>query len=127
MQDYFAATGGLEYTIFAIGNSMMDLGLIAEYAYDDRGDEATTPFENDLIGGLRLAANDAAGTEILLGWSYDLNDGSNALRLEASRRLRNNMKIFLEGWGFFDIQPGDYYLYSIRDDAFIRVQIFYYF
>ena len=124
---YFAATGGLEYTFFGIGGSLLDLGLIAEYAYDDRGDYATTPFENDLFGGLRLAVNDAAGTELLFGLSYDLDDKSNVLQLEASRRLGDSFKIFLEGWAFFNTEPGDYYIYSIRDDDFLRLQIFYYF
>lgn len=36
----------------------MDLGLVSELAYDDRGDSAATPFENDIMFGLRLAVND---------------------------------------------------------------------
>jgi hypothetical protein len=126
-KSYSAATGGFEYTFFGLGDSLMDLGLIAEFAYDDRGDEATTPFENDLFLGLRLEVNDAAGSELLVGLSYDLDDSSNVLQLEASRRLGNNMKISLEGWGFFNTEPDDYYLYYIRDDDFVRLQIFYYF
>jgi hypothetical protein len=124
---YFAATGGFEYTFVGLGNSKTDLGIIMEYAYDDRDKEASTPFENDLFGGLRLAVNDAAGTELLFGLSYDLDDKSNVLQLEASRRLGDSFKIFLEGWAFFNTEPGDYYIYSIRDDDFLRLQIFYYF
>ena len=48
-------------------------------------------------------------------------------QIEAGRRLTENIKIFVDGWTFFDIEPGDYYLYSIRDDDFIRLQLFYYF
>jgi hypothetical protein len=88
---------------------------------------ATTPFENDLFAGLRLGVNDSAGTELLLGLSYDLDNKGNVLQIEASRRLTENIKIFVEGWTFFDIEPGDYYLHSIRDDDFIRLQLFYYF
>jgi hypothetical protein len=124
---YFAATGGFEYTFVGLGSSKTDLGIIMEYAYDDRDKEASTPFENDLFGGLRLAVNDAAGTELLFGLSYDLDDKSNVLQLEASRRLGDSFKIFLEGWAFFNTEPGDYYIYSIRDDDFLRLQIFYYF
>jgi hypothetical protein len=124
---YFSATGGFEYTLVGVGSTMMDLGLIAEFAYDDRDEEAVTSFENDLLGGLRLGVNDAAGTEILAGLSYDLDSRGNVLRVEASRRITDTLKIFLEGWAFFDIGPGDPSLYSIRDDDFIRLQLFYYF
>ena len=84
-------------------------------------------FENDLFAGLRLGVNDSAGTEFLAGLSYDLDNKGNVFRIEASRRLTENIKIFVDGWAFFDIEPGDYYLYSIRDDDFIRLQLFYYF
>ena len=126
-KSFFAATGGFEYSFVRIGDSMMDLGIIAELSYDDRGAEATTPFENDLFAGLRLGVNDSAGTELLAGLSYDLDNKGNVLQIEASRRLTENIKVFVEGWAFFDIEPGDYYLYSIRDDDFIRLQLFYYF
>lgn len=124
---FFAATGGFEYTFFGLGDSMMDLGLIAEFSYDDRGEKATTSFDNDLVGGIRLGVNDAAGTELLMGLTYDLDDKGNLFLLEASRRLTDNIRVFLDAWLFFNTEPDDYYLYSIRDDDFIRLQIFYYF
>jgi hypothetical protein len=126
-KNFFSTTGGFEYTFFGVGNTMMDLGIIVEFAYDNRDEEASTSFENDLLGGLRLGVNDAAGTEILAGLGYDLDSRGNVFRLEASRRLSDRLKIFLEGWAFFDIEPDDIYLYSIRDDDFVRVQLFYYF
>ena len=124
---YFSTTGGFEYTFLGLGSSMADLGIIVEYAYDDRAEEATTSFENDLLFGLRLGANDPAGTELLLGLSYDLDGKGNVVQAEGSRRLSDNIKIFLEGWAFFNTEPGDYYLYSIRDDDFVRLRFFYYF
>jgi len=66
-KSYFASAAGFEYTLFGIAGSMMDLGFIAEYNYDDRNDDASTPFENDLFGGFRLGVNDAAGSELLAG------------------------------------------------------------
>jgi hypothetical protein len=126
-KSFFSATGGFEYTFFGLGISMIDLGFITEFAYDNRDDEATTSFENDILLGLRLAINDAAGTELLAGFSHDLDNKGNVLRIEASRRLTDNIKLFVEGWAFFDTEPDDYYLYSIRDDDFIRLQLFYYF
>ena len=126
-KNFFATTGGFEYTLVSVGSTMMDLGLIAEFAYDDRGEEASTSFENDLLGGLRLGVNDAAGTEFLAGVGYDRDSRGNVLLFEASRRITDTLKIFLEGWAFFDIEPDDTSLYSIQDDDFIRLQLFYYF
>jgi hypothetical protein len=126
-ESFYAATGGFEYSFFGVGDSLMDLGLIFEFAYDDRGDAATTSFENDLLWGLRLGVNDPAGTELLAGFSYDLDSRGNVLWLEASRRITDTLKIFLDGWVFIAIEPEDTYLYSIRDDDFIRLQVFYYF
>jgi hypothetical protein len=124
---FFAATGGLEYTFTGMGGSMADLGIIVEYAYDDRDDETVVSFENDLLFGLRLGLNDSAGTELLLGLCHDLNDSGNVLQLEASRRLNDHLKIFLEGWSFFNTDPDDYTLYSIRKDDFFRILLVYYF
>jgi len=126
-ESFYAATGGFEFTFIGIGGAGMDLGLIAEFAYDDRNDGTVTSFENDLLLGFRLAVNDAASTELLLGVSHDLDEKGNVLQLEASRRLRNNVKLFIECWTFFNTGPDDFYLDSIRDDDFIRLRIFYYF
>ena len=51
---FWALTAGFEYTLYQVlGNA--DLGLIAEYLYDERGDQATTAFEDDVFVGGRLA------------------------------------------------------------------------
>jgi hypothetical protein len=124
---FFAATGGLEYTFTGLGGSMADLGVIVEYAYDDREDETASSFQNDLLLGMRLGLNDPAGTELLLGLGHDLDDRGNLLQLEASRRFNDRLKIFLEGWIFFNTDPDDYTLYAIRRDDFFRLLLVYYF
>jgi hypothetical protein len=90
--DYNAVTGGFEYTFIGIGESVMDLGLLAEYLYDDRSDEATTPFENDLFIGLRLCANDVNDSQLLTGVIQDLSSPAIMFNLEASRRIGNAWK-----------------------------------
>ena len=124
---FYSAVGGFEYTFVSVADTMADLGIIVEYAYDERRELATTPFENDLFFGLRLAANDAAGSELLVGISQDLDNAGSIFSLEASRRLTDRLKVYLEAWAFIDSQPGDFYLYSIRDDDFVSLQLFYYF
>ncbi len=125
-EDFFASVGGFEYTFVNIAATGIDLGVLAEGAYDDRGGRATTFFENDAMVGLRLAVNDAAGTELLAGFSQDLDSSSCSLSLEASRRFGDNWLLSIEARSFFDL-PEDDLFYSLRDDSFIQLEIAYYF
>ena len=124
--DFYAATGGFEYTFTSLGSSGMDLGVILEYAYDDRGEEATTSFNNDLMAGLRLAFNDAAGTELLAGYVEDMDNASSIVSLEASRRIGNNMKATFEARTFLNENEEDI-LYEVRDDGYVLLELTYYF
>jgi hypothetical protein len=126
VEDFFASVGGFEYTFVNITATGMDLGVLVEGAYDDRGSRATTYFENDAMFGLRLAVNDAAGTELLAGFSQDLDSSSRSLSLEASRRFGDNWLLSIEARSFFDL-PEDDLFYSLRDDSFIQLEIAYYF
>lgn len=125
-EDFFAVTGGFEYTFTGIFNSRMDLGVIGEWMYDDRGDDATTAFENDVAFGLRLAVNDPASTEVLFGWVQDVESDTRFLFLEASRRFGDHWKLEMEIRTFLD-QPSDDLLFALRDDDLIQVELFYYF
>jgi hypothetical protein len=111
---YWAHTAGFEYTLYQIlGNA--DLGLIAEYLYDDRGDLAPTAFQDDVFVGGRLAMNDVAGSELLFGGIVDRGNGSAFLNLEGSRRLTNNWAVDLQMRAFVGQEPGDL-LYDLRRD-----------
>ena len=125
-EDFFASAAGFEYTLVNIIGSSMDLGSILEYAYDDRGDTATTGFDNDLMAGLRLAVNDVSSTEVLIGYIHDLDNSSKRLGIEASYRFTDNIKATVEARFFFDI-PEDDLLASVLNDDFIEVTLSYYF
>ncbi|MGB0506127.1 MAG: hypothetical protein ACPGGK_08005, partial [Pikeienuella sp.] len=58
-EEFIAATGGVEYTLYGLLDNA-DLGLIGEYAWDSRGNDAASVFQNDVIIGARLALNDRA-------------------------------------------------------------------
>jgi hypothetical protein len=124
-RDFFSATGGFEYTLVGVAGTTADVGILGEFAYDERGARATTPFDNDVMAGLRLAWNDAAGTELLAGLSYDLDNSSRIFTLEASRRFGDRWKIFLESY-LFAVHPEDI-VYSLRDDDYISLEVAYYF
>jgi hypothetical protein len=124
--DYVAATGGLEYTFTGIFGSQMDLGIVAEYLFDDRKDFALTPFENDVAGALRLAVNDAASSELLFGWVQDIDTDARFLFLEASRRLGDDWTLGLELRTFLD-QPSSDFLFALRDDDLLQLVLQYHF
>jgi len=124
-KDFFSTTGGFEYTFVGAAGSAMDVGIIAEFAYDERGSLATTPFDNDVMAGLRLALNDAAGTEMLAGLIHDLDNSCRIFTLEASRRFGDRWKAIIETY-LFSLDPEDI-VYSLRDDGYISLVLAYYF
>ncbi len=47
--DFIAGVGGFEYTFVNIALSGIDLGLIGEWAYDERGKESTVVIKKDVL------------------------------------------------------------------------------
>jgi len=123
---YHAATAGFEYSFYGIFDSNTDLGVVVEYLYDNRDKYATTPFEDDLMLGLRLALNDEQSSEALIGAVIDIDGDANVYSIEASRRLGDSWKATLEGRLFQNIESNDA-LYSYRQDDYLQLQLGYYF
>ncbi|MEN8721103.1 MAG: hypothetical protein ABF296_12665, partial [Oceanococcaceae bacterium] len=120
---YAAATGGVEYTLYGVANSAADLGLLAEYLWDERGDRADTLFQNDLFIGGRLALNDVQGTALLAGGVIDLDRGSLFLNLEASRRLDGNTALAVQFRGFSRVDARDTMLFPVRNDDYLEIEL----
>jgi len=125
-QTFWAWTGGFEYTFVGFMGSRMDLGVIGEWLRDTRGKLATTPFDNDLMAGLRLAVNDMQSTEILIGGIFDPNTGARVASIEASRRIGDNFRLEIEGYLYSNVPPQDV-LFSFNTEDFIRLSLAYYF
>ena len=125
-ENFFAATGGFEYTMTGVAGSGIDLGLIGECVYGGRDDTGTTVFGNDVMLGLRLALNDSAGSMMLLGLIEDIEHQSRVLTIEASRRIGSNWKAMVEGYLFTDIAGVDP-LYGLRSDDHITLSLAWYF
>ena len=125
-QKFIALTGGFEYSFVGITESGADLGLVAEYSYDDRNEYASSFFQNDFLVALRLAMNDAQSSEALLGVIYDLDYQEYLISLEASRRFFDSWTVNLEIRSFNKIDSNSL-LNSIAKDDFIQLDIAYYF
>lgn len=124
---FTALTGGFERTLYGLFGSAADLGLIAEYLYDDRPPAVrTTPFQNDLFLGARLALNDVPSTELLAGVITDLAGGGRFASVEASRRVGEHFKLSLEARVVVATRP-DELLYFFREDDYLRLELGWYF
>lgn len=125
-ESYRAATAGFEYSLYDLMESGHDLGLVVEYLYDERGEEADTPYEDDLMLGLRWVMNDEQSSEALLGMIRDRKTHSTIYTLEASRRLGERWKATVESFVFNQSKRDDP-MYIYRQDDFLRLELSYYF
>lgn len=119
---YSAAVGGFEYTLPTITESGAELGLLAEYHRDSRGEATGVAFQKDVFVGARLALNDEDSSELLAGAFVDLDNSSKSLRVEGSRRLGNGFKLNIEAQVFTDVDKNDP-LQSFAQDDFIQVEL----
>lgn len=121
-ETFNALTGGFEYTLVGIHDSNTDLGLIAEYLYDSRRDNAPVPFQNDLMFGARFGFNDAASSELLFGVIADLDSRALFYNLEASRRFWGSWVVSVEARVFSGLESSDP-LWSMRQDDLIQIEL----
>ena len=126
-ENYIAATAGFEYTFNGVFESSSDLGVVMEYLYDDRDTKVTTPFEDDVMVGLRWTKNDENDTSLLLGVVADRDDSSRLYSIEASRRIAESLKLNIEARFFEGLTDSSNPLYSFRQDDFVQVELGYYF
>ena len=124
--NYWAAQGGFEYTLYGIQESAADLGVLIEYGWDERGTDADAAIQNDLFLGARLALNDAESTELLAGISHDIDYDSQSLIFEASRRVGDDWKLNLDGRFFSSDDPLDL-SYNIKQDDHLQFTVERYF
>ena len=127
-REFFAFTGGFEYTFSNIDDSGLDIGLIGEYLYDDRDQTyfAPNPFNKHIFGGTRLAFNDVQSTDLLVGAIINQKTGSTFITVEGSRRLRDSMKLIMEVRAFTNI-PNDDFFYGFRKDGHAKLELEWYF
>ncbi len=122
VERFFSTAAGFEYTFYGLSGGAMDLGVVAEYVYDERGDNAITGFENDVALGARLAFNDTQSSDLLLLLGHDLDDRSRFISLEASRRLKQAWRVRLEARWFTRIAPGNA-LFFVREDDYVELAL----
>ncbi len=120
---FTALAAGFEYTLFNLAGRGFDLGLLAEYLYDDR--DATAPstrFDDDIFLGFRLALNDTAGTAVKGGAIVDRHSQATSFSIEAGWRITERWRLNIEGLAFHRIPARDP-LYGVRRDDYLQLQL----
>ena len=121
LKRFEAMVAGLEHTIYQVASTDGDLGLIAEYNYDNRGADAPlTIFQRDLFFGARWAANDSQDTSALMGAVVDLDDGTRAFQGEIQRRLENGLSFKIQFRALGSSDPANPQ-HGFRQDDFIAL------
>lgn len=125
-EDFYAFTGGLEYTRVGVFETSGDLGMLAEVMFDQRREQASTPFNNDIFLALRWALNDEQSSELLFGVIYDWETEAKLLNLEASRRLGQDYKLTVQARAWLDVPPHDLLL-PLNHDDYLEISLARYF
>lgn len=121
------ATGGIEYSFYNVFNSGTDIGLVAEYMWDERELDAPHPFGNDFGIGLRWTANDVQSTAVLIGTIIDLDSDSSVISLEAERRIGSNFKAIVEARFSGEVGDNDSFAAANETEGHWRFRFSYYF
>lgn len=126
-ETFAAAVGGFEYTIYQVGDSAADVGLLLEYQYDGRNAlEPATNADNDVFIGTRLALNDTQDTALLAGVGYDVDTSETFFNIEAARRIGENYVLEFRARVFSGADPATL-TYVLAKDDYLQLQLSRYF
>ena len=124
---FTAVSAGFEYTFFGSIGDAGDLGVLAEYHFDDRNDQApATLYNNDLFFGGRITLNDEDDTDFLAGILFDPDSKAKIITMEADTRLSDLWSFEVEMRIYADLTP-DELLYGVRQDDHIQMRFSRYF
>jgi hypothetical protein len=133
---FYAYNAGFERTAVGVFGTQSDLGLVADYMYDERGEAADSLFEHDAGFGVRWRANDIADTTALVAVILDVESDEYVVSLEASRRLGASWLGTLEARVFGGVEPpvpgagfsdADLKSRALQSDDYVQLELTRYF
>jgi hypothetical protein len=127
VEDYNAATGGVEYTFYGPLDTVWDWGVLAEYQYDSREDGSKAVSQNDVFLGSRIAFNDAESSEVLFGVVQDLDsNGTQSVLVELATRVSDNIKFNIDAFILMS-DDSDNLSYQFKRDDYVQISLNYYY
>ncbi len=126
-ESIFSTVAGFEYTFFDLGETGIDVGLLAEGLYDTRDDSEVplTLFDNDVFAGTRVTWNDIDESELLVGGLYDVETGAVSGSIDYETRIGSVM--VLEAETRLLSAPEEDPLYQQRRDSNFTLRLTRYF
>lgn len=125
--DVFAAVGGFEYTLNDFLASGIDIGLLAEYLFDDRNNnQPVVTGDNDVFGGLRMTFNNEFNTQLLAGVTVDHKTEEIFGSLDVTSRLTDDISLSVALRMFGNV-PGNSPHAFLNKDDYIDVKFTKYF
>ena len=121
--DTTAYVVGIENTLYSVGHSNWDLGIIVETQYDDRPQAISPRFD---VAGLRLIANNANDTNALLLYFQDEARKQKSYVLQFSHRLRNGFTLEVEYTEFYSSDAALPF-HNLMDDTSLQIGVGVYF
>ena len=129
-QDFWASQVGFEYSFIGLFESALDLGILMEHSWDSRGEasigEPGALLQNDVFFGARLAFNDMQSSELLMGFSSDLNHTAYSFLIEANRRFGDDIIISVDV-RLLQTNDEQDLLYALRSDDHAQLAVAWYF
>lgn len=108
-----------------IQNQNVDVNLLAEYSWDEHGENAfDNSFQNDIFAGVRVTLNGLNDSEILIGHNYDFDFGSQHGSVQAKVNVTKALSVGVEGW-WFNVSDDDYANKAFNDDNMIQLTGYY--
>lgn len=147
IKDYTAFVTGFEYNFYGVHDSMVDVGIIVEYAWDSRDKlknlnadmsnlaEIKHQIEsnnfsmnrNNVSIASRFTLNDAESSELLIGTNQNLDyKNARTLFIDMSTRIGDATKISANATFIWSEDPLDP-VYMFRKDDHIQITAEYYF
>ncbi len=126
IENHSELVAGFEYTIAQAFGGDIDVGLLSEYLYDSRDEQADHLFQNDLMTGVRVALNDANSTELLLTLISDLENQGKTIQFDFDRRIGPNFTVNLGGQWWRDTE-NDASLSTFSAENNVRFRLNWYF
>ncbi len=126
IENHAEAVAGFEYSFYSVLETDTDIGIVAEYLYDEMGEDAYHPLQNDILVGIRFALNDEQSTDALIGVISDLDGGAQTFSIEANRRIGSEFKLTLDAVLWTNTSD-DEQLDALRNEDYVSATVAWFF
>ncbi len=123
--EFFASVFGFEYTLVGAIDEI-DIGLLAEVNWDERGERSNDILQNDTFLATRFDFNDVDGSDITMGVSVDNNNFGQSWSIRGSKRFGNAWKAEVSSF-FFALPDEDPLAQRLNNQDYLQLRLTYFY